>query len=201
MDIAAVRMGPAGHQTAEARHLESYDDLVEPPTPSGEHETDASAWDFSSRQQAGRNSGFRNSQVHSQPTRHASLDAGYLQQRVYAASQVLDKSFGADRGQATDALSAFKGGKARSPGSATQNEGIEIAWVSVWCRCSQSCTRAAAVAVPLLLINCYHTRNSLRSCSCCLNRVNTVKRGFDVYKQQLCWSTCVFAGLATLPCK
>jgi hypothetical protein len=144
----------ARHQAAEARQLWSDDDPVEPVTPSGERDTDDSAWDFSSRQQAGRNSAaFRNSQVHSQPTRHASLDAGYLQQRVYAASQVLDKSVGADRGQA-DGLSAFKGGTAHSPGSATANEGIEIAWVSVLCRCSQSCTCVGLLqfAVPLLLI-------------------------------------------------
>lgn len=125
------RMGP---DRQHASPMESEDELVEPVTPTGGQEHDDSTWNFSSRLQAGRaggsssSMGSRHGTMHLKPTRHASLDAGHLQHRMYAAAQVLDRP-AAGAGQ--DFSRAVQGSRTRSPGSATPNEGIEIAWVSV----------------------------------------------------------------------
>lgn len=123
------------------QHSDSGDegDLVQPLVHHGPAEQEeAEDWSFSSRSRgaafgAGMSSGgsFSN-RTRSAATRHASLDAGQLQQRVFAANHVLDprsSSSGQSLGGGADVAAAFKAGKARgSAGGANPNEGIEIAW-------------------------------------------------------------------------
>lgn len=102
------------------------DELVEPVTFKNTHQSDessATAWDFGSRLQGRPSSSIGGRQW---PTRHASLDAGYLQQRVYAAAHVLDRS----DASAETGPGVPKPNKSRLPRAASHNEGIEIAWVS-----------------------------------------------------------------------
>ena len=124
------------------------DDLVEPvPPPAaaaaagpGEEDSLGSAvWDFT------RRIGSGSSGQHFRPTRHASLDAGYLQQRVFAAQTVLDRPGGqvvAAAGCAAGVLSSgpagARAGQRQHGDSTSPNEGIEIAWVGSWYPCGSS---------------------------------------------------------------
>lgn len=121
---------PLGHQ--EVSDDEDADHLVPPVTPPG-LSPDGGEWDFSDRLAAGvvSRTSSQGSGRHPQPTRHASLDAGYLQQRLYAAAHavLLPGSSGAPHEQG--ALGVDKGSRGvHSAGGATPNDGIEIAWVS-----------------------------------------------------------------------
>jgi hypothetical protein len=102
-------------------------DAVEP-APRGAAEQDdvhSEHWEFS-RRAVGPG---RSSSGHFRPTRHASLDAGYLQQRVYAAAHVLDRPGAGDAHAAAGTFGGADKG-ARRGSDTTPNEGIEIAWVS-----------------------------------------------------------------------
>lgn len=114
------------------------DELVEPllppaaaPAGPGEEDSLGSAvWDFT------RRIGSGSSGQHFRPTRHASLDAGYLQQRVFAAQTVLDRPGGQvvpAAGSAAGVLSSgpagARAGQRQHGDSTSPNEGIEIAWV------------------------------------------------------------------------
>lgn len=110
---------------------EDADHLVPPVTPPGLAPDGVGEWDFSTRLAAGAVSrtSSQGSGRHPQPTRHASLDAGYLQQRLYAAAHaVLPGSSGAPHQQGGALGGVDKG--SRGVHSAAPNDGIEIAWVS-----------------------------------------------------------------------
>jgi hypothetical protein len=116
-------------QNVSAAESDDNDSLVEPGTTPDAQKSYESTWGFNSRLQAGRaGSGSSHSSKHFRPTRHASLDAGYLQQRAYAAAQVLEGS-GAGAGVGNSSANSLSSGKARSPSGTSATEGIEIAWV------------------------------------------------------------------------
>lgn len=110
---------------------EDADHLVPSVTPPGVS-ADGGEWDFSNRLAAGvSRTSSQGSGRHPQPTRHASLDAGYLQQRLYAAAHaVLSGSSGAPHEQGALGVDKGSRGAVHSAGGATSNDGIEIAWVS-----------------------------------------------------------------------
>lgn len=109
------------------------DELVEPtcsPAAAAAGEEDSlgsTGWDFSRPCRAGSGSSG-----HFRPARHASLDAGDLQQRVYAAQQALARPGGHVVPAAGSTAGVFGSGAAgvrRDSHGASPNEGIEIAWV------------------------------------------------------------------------
>jgi hypothetical protein len=153
-------------QDVGAAYSDYNDSLVEPGTPPDPQKAYESNWGFSSRLQAGRaGSGSSHSSKHFRPTRHASLDAGYLQQRAYAAAQVLEGS-GTVAGVGTSSANSHSSGKGRSAGGTPATEGIEIAWVRLSGLCCGvgvvSGRRSAATSTTWQLLSQSWSRQSSR---------------------------------------
>lgn len=136
---ASERAGEA--LSGDVVHTDSEDDLVAPSPPTNDIAAAVEQqWGFHSRKgvPAGlyASSGLSAGSGRQLPTRHASFDAGYLQQRAYAAAQVLHGGSVGQGGGDDDGSCIDRSGSLSSTGSAANNEGIEIAWVSLTQLCA-----------------------------------------------------------------